>query len=95
MLGRSIIPLFLAGNSNFKTWNVQKSFSVVCDCDKIAFSGLVSAKQHMLVTYYVNVAYFEHSFFVQYCKVNTSPQLLDAQVALFDPIGSPLINTGV
>ena len=86
MLGRSIISLFLAGNSKK---DVQKSFPVVCDCDNIAFSGLVTAT-HVKVTEYVDVAYFEHLFFAQYCMVNTSPQLLDAQIALFDPIGSSL-----
>ena len=48
---------------------------------------------HQKVTHYDYVAYFGCLFFVHFEPNNTFPQHLYPHVALFDPIGSPLINS--
>ena len=58
-----------------------------CDCDKIAFSGLVCAWQHMGKS--LNMILMPISK-IEFLPNICSPYVWILYVALFDPIGSPL-----
>ena len=90
MLGGKYSSFIFGGKFKFQNLNVNKSFSVVRDCGKITFLGLVGALQHMRKSLDMIIL---HLFHIHFEPNNTFPQHLYPHVALFDPIGSPLVQS--
>ena len=88
-VGGKYSSFIFGGNFKFQNLNARQSFSVVCDCGNIAFLGLICALQHMRKSLDMIIL---HLFHIHFEPNNTFPQHLYPHVALFDPIGSPLVS---